>query len=193
MLIMASAVYAAPGNIKCTGQVVDDRNTPLVGVMIAADGVSGTVTTDKDGRFVINVPENSVLYFNSLGMTPVQLTANADLGKIRMSPGSVEDDYFSESSDLIIDDAVFENEEESSQNVAALNGANDDIYYSTASYNFSPMYFRYRGYDSEYQTVYINGLPFNDIIRGRFNFSTMLGMTYLFKRICTYPYGAFFA
>ena len=177
MLIMATAAYAAPGNIKCTGQVVDERNTPLVGVMIVADGVSGTVTTDIDGRFIINVPENSTLFFNTPGMSQLQMTPKANLGKVRMTPAAAEDDYFSETSDLIIDDAVFENEEESSQSVAALNGANDDIYYSTASYNFSPMYFRYRGYDSQYQTVYINGMAFNDIIRGRFNFSTLLGMT----------------
>jgi len=39
------------------------------------------------------------------------------------------------------------------------------------------MYFRYRGYDSQYQSVYINGIKFNDLIRGRFNFSTLMGMT----------------
>jgi len=39
------------------------------------------------------------------------------------------------------------------------------------------MYFRFRGYDSEYQTTYINGMDMNDPIRGRFNYSSLGGMT----------------
>ncbi|MDE7394076.1 MAG: hypothetical protein K2M80_06345, partial [Muribaculaceae bacterium] len=42
---------------------------------------------------------------------------------------------------------------------------------------FQPMYFRYRGYNQEYQTTYLNGIPFNDLARGRFNYSSLGGMT----------------
>lgn len=177
MLIAAAAAYASPDVIKCTGQVVDANSTPLIGVMIIPDGESRGVTSDIDGYFVINAPSEKPLLISFAGYKPVYVKSAEDLGVIRLTSDDASDDYFGESSDLIIDDATFEDEEGSSQSVAALNGANDDIYYSTASYNFSPMYFRYRGYDSQYQTVYINGMEFNDLIRGRFNFSTLLGMT----------------
>ena len=53
----------------------------------------------------------------------------------------------------------------------------NDVFYKNASYNFSPMYYRFRGLDNAYQTVYINGVAMNDLVRGRFNFSSLLGMT----------------
>lgn len=177
MMVAAMAAYASPDAIKCTGKVVDANNAPIKGALIVADGESQGVNSDIDGRFVISAEFDKPLLVSVPGYKPVYVKSAEDLGLIRLTLDDAVDDYFGESSDLIIDDATFENEEESSQSVAALNGANDDIYYSTASYNFSPMYFRYRGYDSQYQTVYINGMEFNDLIRGRFNFSTLLGMT----------------
>ena len=177
MLIAAAAAYASPAIIKCTGQVVDQNNTPLIGAVITPEGETRRVTSDLNGYFTIEVPADKPLFISYIGYKSVYVNPAEDLGVIKMISDDASDDYFGESSDLIIDDATFEDEEGSSQSVAALNGANDDIYYSTASYNFSPMYFRYRGYDSQYQTVYINGMEFNDLIRGRFNFSTLLGMT----------------
>ena len=101
----------------------------------------------------------------------------ADLGTIRLSPDSHTMAINSEEESLLFDMESIEDDEGASQSIAALSGASDDIFYNTASYNFGPMYFRYRGLDSQYQNVYINGIQFNDAIRGRFNFSTLLGMT----------------
>ena len=110
-------------------------------------------------------------YPRSTGLQNATVTApSTDLGTITLTHPDSANDLYGDNEDMILDESVLEDEEGNTQAVAALTGANDDIYYSTASYNFSPMYFRYRGYDSEYQTVYINGVPFNDLIRGRFDF-----------------------
>ncbi len=45
------------------------------------------------------------------------------------------------------------------------------------NYDFSTLRFRWRGYDSNWNTGYINGINFNDAMRGRFNFSGLGGMT----------------
>jgi hypothetical protein len=100
-----------------------------------------------------------------------------NLGQIRLNPSSIEDEYYGDASDMVYDEALLENEEGNSQGIAALTGANDNLYYNTASYNFGPMYFKFRGYQNQYQSVYMNGIDMNDPIRGSFNFSSLLGMT----------------
>ncbi|MDE5661168.1 MAG: hypothetical protein K2I04_00900, partial [Muribaculaceae bacterium] len=102
-----------------------------------------------------------------------------NVGEVRLMPASTteNDDFYGELGDLVFDEAALNDDEGSAQSVAALTGANDNIYYNTASYNFGPMYFRYRGLDNQYQSVYINGLRMNDLVRGSFSYSTLLGMT----------------
>lgn len=98
------------------------------------------------------------------------------LGELRMvKKNQASDDVLDEFSDMLMDENVMEDEDGNTQSVAALTGANDNIYFSQGSYNFSPMYFRFRGYDNLYQNVYINGVQMNDLMRGRFNFSMLMG------------------
>lgn len=183
MLISAMLPMTAQ-TAAIVGKVVNSTSgNPVSGATVTLRDKGLSVRTNFNGDFRLDAPEgtNFIIVgndgFSSVGIDVTVGNGKTDIGELRLVPVSDEDDYFGETSDLIIDDATFEDEEGSSQSVAALNGANDDIYYSTASYNFSPMYFRYRGYDSQYQTVYINGVAFNDLIRGRFNFSTLMGMT----------------
>src|SRR5687768_7712772 len=42
-----------------TGRVIDDTGVPLPGVSITVKGTSNGVTTDNDGRFTINVPNDT--------------------------------------------------------------------------------------------------------------------------------------
>ena len=183
-MLLSAMLPMAAQTAAIVGKVVDSTSgSPVAGATVSLRDTGLSSQTNFNGDFRIEAPagDNFITVVNDgyvgLGLDITVGSGKTDLGELRITPTDAEDDYFGESSDLIIDDATFEDEEGSSQSVAALNGANDDIYYTTASYNFSPMYFRYRGYDSQYQTVYINGMAFNDIIRGRFNFSTLLGMT----------------
>ncbi|OJX90632.1 MAG: hypothetical protein BGP01_04430 [Paludibacter sp. 47-17] len=54
--------------------------------------------------------------------------------------------------------------------------SNRDVYISQASFSFSPMRFRMRGYDNNYETTYINGVHFNSLERGGFNYSALGGL-----------------
>ena len=82
---------------------------------------------------------------------------------------------------MLFDQALLDDEEGSAQSIAALTGASDDVYYNAANYDFQPMRFRIRGYDSKYTETYINGISFNDLARGRFNYSTLGGMSRAFR------------
>ncbi len=186
LLVLLSAwlpMMAQTGSV--TGTVVNSTSgSPVTGASVMLRAAGASTMTSFDGSFNLSdLPlgrEYLVVMcdgFESAGMDINIGNGLNDLGAIRLTPADDATDYYGDANDLLFDEQVMEDEESASQSVAALTGANDDIFYNTASYNFGPMYFRYRGYDSQYQAVYINGVQMNDLIRGRFNFSSLLGMT----------------
>lgn len=178
LLALLAAILPVMAQTRTVNGIVLDATTeqPLAGAFVTANGLS--VTTGLDGKFTIELPANAgALSVSYVNYDPQQVAVNPDVNVIRLNPETAETDFFGENEDLVFDESILEDENENTQGIAALTGANDDIFYNTASYNFGPMYFRYRGYDSQYQAVYINGVQMNDLIRGRFNFSSLLGMT----------------
>lgn len=78
---------------------------------------------------------------------------------------------------LLLDESQLDNDEGgNSQSPSLLSGSGDDVYLNAAGFSFSPMRFRIRGYNQEYESTYINGVGFNDLERGRFNYSMLGGM-----------------
>ncbi len=75
----ASEVYAdiAPGSLSVVeaelvvnGRVTDENSSPIPGANILRKGSAVGTTTDSDGRFTINVPdENAVLVVSFIGFT----------------------------------------------------------------------------------------------------------------------------
>lgn len=186
LLLLSVTVPALAQTASVAGRVIDaDTGNPIPGASVTLGNGGINVTTGVAGDFSVSkAPAGAVVIFvNANGYTSgskaVELYNNqsVDAGTIKLYNEMAGGEFFEDHQDMLFDEAVLEDEEGNSQSVAALTGAADDVYYSTASYNFGPMYFRYRGYNSEYQQVYINGVSFNDLIRGRFNFSTLMGMT----------------
>lgn len=187
LLLLTASVHVSAQNAVLRGVVVDAATgSPLNGavVTIRQQGMSGA--TGKAGDFLIKGLRDGADYvivtcdgYHPIGIDlDIAGNDNVSIGEVRLVQSDAMKSEFDETlADLIFDESVLEDEEGTSQNIAALTGANDNVYYSTASYNFGPMYFRYRGLDSQYQAVYLNGVKMNDLLRGRFNFSSLLGMT----------------
>ena len=56
--------------IKITGRVVDESDFPMIGVSVSVKGTTIGITTDIEGSYSINVPdENAVLMFSYIGYT----------------------------------------------------------------------------------------------------------------------------
>lgn len=104
--------------------------------------------------------------------TPVDPDANKD--KIK---NGEEEEFIIDSDEFVFDEEQIADDEGMIQSVGTIQGATDDIFYQAASYNFSILYYRNRGLDSNWQTDYINGVNFNDPMRGQFSFSSLGGMT----------------
>ena len=191
MLLLLTAAFpllAQQATVK--GTVVDaSTGNPVAGAAVMLNDQGLTVITGPAGDFSIsNVkPGSDVLTIAAYGYNdlnqPVQLlTTGSDLGKLRMASAANAHNVFSETQqELLFDQTALEDEEGNAQSVGVLTGSSDNIYYNAANYNFSVMRFRMRGYDSQYNTTYINGIPFNDLARGRFNYSTLGGMNRMFR------------
>ena len=61
------------------------------------------------------------------------------------------------------------------QNITIV-GSNNNVYASQVGFRFSAARFKFRGYNSKYNEMYINGNPANDVERGEFNFSFIGGL-----------------
>ncbi len=186
MLLLVAVMPALAQTASLTGRVVDaDTGNPIAGATVSISGQGAMVTTGPSGDFSISNTKagEAVLTVEATGyaVSARQLllynNQSVSAGVIRLYSETQGGDFYEDNADMLFDEQAMEDEEGNTQTISALTGAADDVYYSTASYNFGPMYFRYRGYDSRYQQVYLNGISFNDVIRGRFNFSTLLGMT----------------
>jgi len=184
-LLLASALSMTAQTTKLIGVVVNGTSgAPVGGATVELKG--NKTVTGFNGDFSLDGVAAGPAYllvtcagYESAGLDLQVSGTQMNIGQIRLTPmvDNEVDAYFGGSDDLMFDEAVLDDEEGVSQGVSSLTGSNDNIYYSTASYNFGPMYFNYRGYDSQYQSVYINGIRFNDPIRGRFNFNSLLGMS----------------
>ena len=61
------------------------------------------------------------------------------------------------------------------QNITIV-GSNNNVYASQVGFRFSAARFKFRGYNSKYNDIYINGNPANDAERGEFNYSFIGGL-----------------
>lgn len=170
------------------GVVVDAKTgLPVIGATVMLDEQGISVTSGPNGDFSISDASagNDRLLVLSYGYKDwsqdVIISANVveNLGTIKLV--GLADKMGGETDDFILSESQIEDEEGNSQSIATLSGANDNVFYQAASYDFSLMRFRIRGYDSEYTQTMINGVSFNDPARGRFNYSMMGGMNQAFK------------
>ncbi len=187
LLLLSVTLPAIAQKAGISGTIVDNvTGSPVAGasIMLGKQGIY--VETGVSGDFRIsnaNAGDELITiaaYGYSDEIKEIELFDNqiVDLGTIRLkTSGNGAAAFLEETQDMLFDQSQLEDEDESTQAVGALSGASDNIYYSVASYDFQPMYFKARGYNSEYQSTYINGIYFNDLARGRFSYSTLGGMT----------------
>lgn len=189
LLLLSATISMAAHNAGFAGKVVDaETGSPIAdaSVMLRDHGVY--TTTNSYGEFSMGYHTGEtgkdVLVIIAYGYrdAAVDVDLNGsfleDLGQIKMTSSDLDSElFYGDQADLLIDQSQLEDEDEGTQAIGALLNSSDNVFYSTASYDFSPMYFRARGYNSEYQKTYINGIGFNDLARGRFSYSTLGGMT----------------
>lgn len=183
LALLATLPTLAATGLK--GTVVDAATgRPVADANILLRDQAIFVTSGSDGTFTISDadPGTDVLQIVAFGYETLYQDVDIlsgmvkNLGKVGLTPGGF-DAYEAGSDDFIFDEEQIQDDEGMAQTIGTIQGATDDIFYQTASYNFSILYFKNRGLASNWQTGYVNGLNFNDPLRGQFNFSGLGGMT----------------
>ena len=165
MLLVAGA-YAQMGGMK--GVVVSrDGREPIAGAAIFIDNEDMQTTTNQDGEFIIEglAPGQYLMRFESAEFEDLELMVRVkelvhDMQYVVMVPSTM----------MSVDDSAFaelDTDAETAGDSQALPGslsASKDVFNNIASYRFSEMRFNVRGYDSQYQDVYLNGIRFNDAL-----------------------------
>ncbi|MFA5848691.1 MAG: SusC/RagA family TonB-linked outer membrane protein [Bacteroidales bacterium] len=82
VIFPASQKKKASEQITITGKVTNTKGDPLIGATILIKGTLKGTTTDINGNFSINVPENAILIFSFLGYQKMEV---AVIGKTELN------------------------------------------------------------------------------------------------------------
>lgn len=81
-----------------------------------------------------------------------------------------------ENADFSFTESQLNEDDDAGQTVSSIMGVSNDLYLSEAGYLFSPMRFRLRAYKNTSNSMFINGVQFNDVERGVFSYSSIGGL-----------------
>lgn len=84
-LFLLSFAIAHAQNVTVSGTIVDNLNEPLIGVSVAVKGTTTGVSSDLDGKYSIQAPENSRLVFSFVGMHAQELTVPKGGGTLNVT------------------------------------------------------------------------------------------------------------
>jgi hypothetical protein len=156
---------------KLTGIVKDsETQKALAGVIVEAEGITTQAKTNSEGKFSITLADGDhTLTFSAPEYRRVyksiSVNSDADLGTILMQTDQPKQDR-----DIVIQlseddlDSEFGGME---TNISGALHSSDDVFLSTAGYNFGPLRFNIRGYESRYTGLHMNGVQTNDPESGR--------------------------
>ena len=164
--LLSFGALAQMGGMK--GVVVSrDNREPVSGVAIAIDGVAVNTTTNEKGEFIIEglAPGQYQVRFEAFDFEDLELMV-----RVKELVHDMQNVYRIPTTMTVVDASAFaelDTDVESSgdsQSMPSTLSASKDIFNNIASYRFSEMRFNVRGYDSQYQDVYLNGIRFNDAL-----------------------------
>ena len=161
------------------GKVIDSElKEPIKDVLVVLRGHDYSTRTNEKGEFIFTNLEGTtdVLFFSSAKVIgreiPVRFNSYGVtiMDPIELSPLSNNRD---QSLITVLDGDLIAGDDESglSQDVSPMVILSNDVYLNNVAYQLSAMRFKPRGYSNEYDQKFINGVSFNDQVRGVFNFS----------------------
>lgn len=85
-------------------------------------------------------------------------------------------------SDFTFTESQLDDDVDAAQTISNVASSNNDPYHSQVGYAWSAMRFKVRAYDNMYSTTFLNGLEFNDLELGRYNYSLLGGLNDLTRQ-----------
>ncbi len=100
----------------------------------------------------------------------------------------------SDNADVTFTESQLGDEEDAAQTASTISNLRNDPFLSEVGFRFSPMRFRVRAYDNQYNQYYMNGLLLNNAELGRFSYSIVGGMNDAVRNrdgVSAYDYNTF--
>lgn len=178
-LLIAPSIFAQE-NVSLKGRIVNEMTSKPIQdatVRLLHNGTSGR--TDLEGYFSFENLKGSTDYLIISGPSiitkevPINLSngLNIDLDDIKVTQQSRQDISLVMSIDESLID--IDGEEGLSQDISSMVIFSNDVFLKNAGYQFSQFNYRTRGYESRFEDRFINGVRFNDQIRGVFNYASI--------------------
>lgn len=193
LLLLASAIwltcaaaFAAPGDIKVSGTVVDEQGEPIIGASVAVPGTTIGTATDIDGNFTLNAPKGKDLQISYIGYKTIEVAPAAQMGKIVLD---VEAQMLK---DVVIEQSAVKTRltpvavstigaqtldiKLGNQELPEVLKTTPGVWTTKAGGGFGDAKTNVRGFKSENVAVMINGVPTNDMEWGGTYWSNWAGI-----------------
>lgn len=183
--LLLSTATSLVAQVTLSGQLRDERDRrPVPGASVSVPGAA--TVSEADGSFeLVFTPagERVVLTVSREGFADHETEVALQEGQTTISLGSINltarenpEDILGEDLIPVITLAGDEATATGTQNVSGVLTASRDVFVSAAAFVFGPARFDIRGYDSDYSTVTLNGLPVNDLESGQVFWSNWGGL-----------------
>ena len=145
-----------------------DTGNPLPGVTIQIQGTSMSITTNSLGEYQLpSLPAGSyLLSFTINGYQASELQVELKSGEEAIADVLLKRTQVDEAQNQTLSEVTISSDDldmdSKGQSVSGLLQSNADPFEDAVSFTFSPARFQIRGYDSDYNQLYLNGIPVND-------------------------------
>ena len=180
-VLMVSLMAMAQTSLK--GVVIDQgTQTPVVGAKVTLANQNIYTTTNAQGEFQLlylePIDDEVIIeadgYVSAIELVQLQVDQSNEMESVQL-----QQDIVTQAQDEILLNLTEEemtDDEGRSQSQASSSSASTDVFNSTTSFAWSTARYRNRGYASNVESYYIEGLNFNSQERGNFNYSAMGGL-----------------
>ena len=180
-VLLFSVAVTAQTSLK--GRVIDESTqAPVVGAKITLANQNISTTTNSAGEFsllYLEPMDEEVLIEADGYIAALELVNLLADKENQLDAVSLQQDIVVQAQDEILLNLTEEemsDDEGRSQAQASSSSASTDVFNANTSFAWSTARYRNRGYQSNVENYYIEGLHFNSQERGQFNYSAMGGL-----------------
>ncbi len=180
---------ALTAQVTVTGKIIDAQSgEPLSGVAVSFTDAS--TSSDEEGRFRLRIfqeTSSATLTFAQPGYRTLERSVRlgrgfyVNLGRVQLMPQESNAGLNPEDVVPIVELSEAEFDGSDIQAVSGLLNASRDVFAASAGFTFGPARFNRMGYDQRYSTIFLNGMPMNDLGSGRAFWSHWGGLNDVFR------------
>ena len=153
-------------NVLLKGSVGDGKS-PLPEATLSVEGQEVHATSDEAGNFQFSLPKGFyILDIHAKGYRSqrmdIELTNNLTLPTITLQKELMAQGEHTVGNTINLSDEELDDEEGSPEMISGFLQSSQDLYFRRSSFDFSPVFYRPRGYQSNAATVLVNGATGED-------------------------------